>query len=194
MQNLHLIALAGIFGLGNMGLLHADSVDSQITESKAREAKTAKLAKLKVRESSAQELTKAGSLGSFTGDSKIFSGKVKVSAMFKANAWRAFSSGLVEFDKGARSAWHTHPAGQTLIVTESEILTGTADGKAWLAKKGDVISCPPNIKHFHGASTDTKGVHIALTGVKDTQNVKWLELVSDEEYKEAMQKARKESN
>lgn len=70
-----------------------------------------------------QIIEKAGTHGGFKGDAKIFSGEVKVEMMFKANKWRDFSGGLVEFSKGARSAWHTHPKGQTLIVTEGEIIT-----------------------------------------------------------------------
>ncbi len=65
-----------------------------------------------------QELEKAGIHGSFKGDSKFFSKNVKVSMMFKSNEWRNFSGALVEFEASARSAWHTHPQGQTLIVTE----------------------------------------------------------------------------
>ena len=82
-----------------------------------------------------QVIEKAGSLGSFKGDSKIFSGDVQVYMMFKANECRDFSGGLVEFSKGARSAWHTHPKGQTLIVTEGEIITKVPGQKASIAKK-----------------------------------------------------------
>ncbi|GAB0173037.1 hypothetical protein NHP164001_10530 [Helicobacter trogontum] len=77
-----------------------------------------------------QRVEKAGTHGSFKGDSKIFSGEVKVNMMFKANECRDFSGGLVEFSKGARSAWHTHPKGQTLIVTEGEIITKSRGTKS----------------------------------------------------------------
>ncbi len=136
-----------------------------------------------------QWIDKAGSLGGFTGNEKIFTGKVKVTEMFKSNEWREFGGGLVEFEKGARSAWHTHPAGQTLIVTEGEILTGVESGESWITKKGDVINCPIGVKHFHGASSRSNGSHIALTGVKNGENVVWLEKVSDEEYEKANQNA-----
>lgn len=137
-----------------------------------------------------QTITKSGELASLKGDSKIFSGDVKVSMMFKAEAWREMIGALVEFDKGARSAWHTHPAGQTLIVTEGEILTKVPGQKASIAKKGDVISCPPNVRHFHGATDASSGSHIALTQEKDGKNVAWENLVSDSEYKEALKEAR----
>lgn len=136
-----------------------------------------------------QELESKGIHGNFKGDSKIFSGNVKVSMMFKVNEWRNFSGALVEFEPSARSAWHTHPQGQTLIVTEGEIITKVPGQKAVIAKKGDVISCPIGVKHFHGATNTNKGVHIALTGEKEGKNVEWLELVSDEEYENALKEA-----
>lgn len=139
-----------------------------------------------------QTIEKSGKYESFKGDSKIFSGDVKIHMMFKANGWRDFSGGLVEFSKNARSAWHTHPKGQTLIVTEGEIITKVPGQKAVIAKKGDVISCPIGVKHFHGATNTSKGVHIALTSEIDGRNVEWLELVSDEEYKNALKEARKQ--
>lgn len=71
-----------------------------------------------------------------------------------------------------RSAWHTHPAGQTLIVTKGVIITGTEQGEVQIAREGDTILCPPNLKHWHGAGDKQSGAHIALTGVKDGNNVK----------------------
>ena len=95
----------------------------------------------------------------------------------------------MKFSPDARSAWHTHPKGQTLIVTNGTIITATEDGVVQVAKAGDVISCPPNLKHFHGATVDEKGEHIALTSEIDGKNVLWLEKVSDKEYEEALKKA-----
>lgn len=125
----------------------------------------------------------------FKGDSKIFSGEVKVTLLFENKQWREFGGALVEFSPNARSAWHTHPAGQTLIVTEGEIITQVEGEKASVTKKGDVISCPPNIKHWHGAR-NSKGAHIALTGYKEGKNVEWLELVSDEDYQKALKETK----
>lgn len=132
-----------------------------------------------------QNIEKQGTYPNFKGDSKIFSGEVNVFMMFKENKWREFGGALVEFSPKARSAWHIHPAGQTLIVTQGEIITQVKGEKASLAKKGDVISCPPNIKHWHGARNQ-KAAHIALTGYKEGGNVEWLELVSDEDYEKAL--------
>lgn len=111
--------------------------------------------------------------------------------MFQANEWRDFSGGLVSFSPKARSAWHTHPKGQTLIVIDGEIYTGTQGGIVQVAHKGDVISCPPNVKHWHGAGESQSGAHIALTSEVNGKNVVWLEKVSDEEYKNALKKASK---
>lgn len=138
----------------------------------------------------AQEIVKAGSLGGFVGDEKIFTGKVKVTKLFNDAPYRPFGGGLVEFERGARSAWHTHPAWQTLIVTKGVIITGTEQGEVQIAREGDTILCPPDLKHWHGATDKQDGAHIALTGVKDGNNVKWLEKVSDEEYKAALKKAK----
>lgn len=132
-----------------------------------------------------QTIEKQGFHPNFKGDSKIFSGEVKVSMLFENKEWRNFGGALVEFSPNARSAWHTHPGGQTLIITEGEIITQVQGEKASVAKKGDVISCPPNIKHWHGAR-NSRGAHIALTGYKEGKNVEWLELVSDEDYEKAL--------
>ena len=139
-----------------------------------------------------QTITKSGELGGFVGNAQNFSGKVKVSMMFKAESWREMIGALVEFDKNARSAWHTHTAGQTLIVTDGEILTKVPGQKATIAKKGDVISCPPNTRHFHGATDTSSGSHIAITQEKNGKNTDWLELVSEQEYKEALSEARQQ--
>ncbi|WP_408938915.1 cupin domain-containing protein [Helicobacter sp. MIT 00-7814] len=137
-----------------------------------------------------QSVIKASQMKSFKGDSKIFSGEVKVTMLFGENENRNVGGGLVEFSPKARSAWHTHPNGQTLIVVEGEIYTGTEDGITQIAKKGDVIECPADVKHWHGAGERQKGAHIALTGSKDGKNVIWLEKLSDEEYKSAIKNAK----
>ena len=129
-----------------------------------------------------QEVVKAGSLGGFKGDSKIFSGEVSVKMLFKSDYYRSFGGGEVTFSPRARTAWHTHPAGQTLIVTQGKIYTGTKAGITQIAKVGDVVLCPPDIEHWHGAGLKEKGVHIALTHEKNGKNVTWLELLSDTEY------------
>ena len=145
---------------------------------------------LEAKEDNMQELIKKGTLGGFKGDSKIFSGEVNVDMAFKANEWRDFSGGIVTFSKGARSAWHTHPKGQTLFVLDGTIITGTKTGQIQIAKKGDTISCPPNLEHWHGALDSQSGTHLALTSQIDGKNVNWLKKVSDKEYKKALEKAK----
>ena len=146
---------------------------------------------IKMQENSAQEVIKKGSIRNFKGDNKIFSGDVSVEIMFVSNAWRDFSGGLVTFAPKARSAWHMHPKGQTLIVIDGSIITATKDGSVSIANKGDVISCPPNVEHFHGALDSKSGSHIALTGEVDGKNVTWLEKINDKEYEKFLKDAKK---
>ncbi|WP_233712886.1 MULTISPECIES: cupin domain-containing protein [unclassified Helicobacter] len=137
-----------------------------------------------------QRVIKQEQMKVMKGDSAIFSGDVKVTLLFGESENRNAGGGLVEFSPKARSAWHTHPAGQTLIVVEGEIYTGTEDGITQIAKKGEVIECPANVKHWHGAGEKQKGAHIALTGSKEGKNVIWLEKLSDAEYQKAIKSAK----
>ena len=139
-----------------------------------------------------QEIVKDGSLGGFKGDSKIFSGEVNVKMLFKSGDYRNYGGALVTFSPKARTAWHTHPAGQTLIVTQGMIYTGTKEGITQIAKVGDVVLCPSDIEHWHGAGLKESGAHIALTHEKDGKNVTWLELLSDEEYEGYIKEAESE--
>jgi quercetin dioxygenase-like cupin family protein len=116
------------------------------------------------------------------GPADKFTGKVDVTPMFPADHHTQSSGGHVAFAAGARSAWHTHPAGQTLIVTE---------GTGWVQEEGeakreihpgDVIWTPPGVKHWHGATDKTAVSHIAVTEVVDGKNVLWMEKVTDEQY------------
>ncbi|RDU68978.1 cupin domain-containing protein [Helicobacter cholecystus] len=141
-----------------------------------------------------QEVIKAGSLGGFKGNSKIFSGEVSVKMLFKSGDYRNYSGAEVTFSPRARSAWHTHPAGQTLIVTQGIIYTGTKEGIVQIAKAGDVVLCPSDVEHWHGAGLTQEGVHIALTHEKDGKNVTWLELLSDEEYESYIKEAESRVN
>ena len=114
---------------------------------------------------------------------KILSrGNVRVDRIFLANEDAPYSAAYVTFEPGARSFWHTHPAGQHLIVTYGQGLTGTEDGKVQEFSVGDEIWCPPNVKHWHGAKPDQAMTHIAITGVVDGKGATWLEEVTDEQY------------
>jgi quercetin dioxygenase-like cupin family protein len=107
---------------------------------------------------------------------------VWIDPLFQSPGPAEFSGASVTFEPGARSAWHTHPCGQTLIVT-----AGLGWTQCWGEKKeeirpGDVITCPPGKKHWHGATGKTAMTHIAIQEAKDGKVVEWLEKVSDEDY------------
>ena len=129
-----------------------------------------------------QTIFRAGSQGSFNGPAEFFTGTVRVDRLFPANDAAHFSGAYVTFEPGARSAWHTHPTGQHLTVTAGVGRTQTWGGPIEEIKAGDVIWCPPNVKHWHGASPTTAMTHIALTGTINGKNVEWMEKVTDEQY------------
>jgi quercetin dioxygenase-like cupin family protein len=92
------------------------------------------------------------------------------------------SVGAVTFEPGSRSAWHTHPLGQALIVTAGAGWVQEEGGTKIDMRQGDVIWCPPGIKHWHGATDTTSVTHLAVTEALDGKNVQWMEKVSDEQY------------
>jgi quercetin dioxygenase-like cupin family protein len=124
----------------------------------------------------------SGSSPSVIADPKNFSGQVVVDLLTPPPVATPASSGLVTFAPRARTAWHSHPAGQMLIVTA---------GKGWVPREGqsrqeirsgDVVWIPAGIKHWHGA-TDTNGMsHVAITYIQNGKNADWMELVTDQEY------------
>jgi quercetin dioxygenase-like cupin family protein len=130
-----------------------------------------------------QIIFRAGSQPSSKGPAQYFSGNVRVDPMFPPKEAAAYSGGLVTFEPGARSAWHTHPAGQYLIVTAGTGWTQEWGGPVVGLHPGDVVWCPPGVKHWHGATAATTMSHIALTGTVDGKNVEWMEKVSDEQYR-----------
>lgn len=129
-----------------------------------------------------QTISRAGSQPSAKGPAEYFTGNVRVDPLFPANDSAHFSGSYVTFEPGARSAWHTHPAGQYLIVTAGMGRTQEWGGPIQVIKAGDVIWCPPGVKHWHGASPTTAMTHIAITGTVSGKNVEWMEKVTDEQY------------
>lgn len=125
------------------------------------------------------------------GDDTIFTGKAEVVHLFDNNSWRPYYGAIVKYAPSARTDWHRHPAGQVLIVTEGTIITGTGSGLVQAAKVGDVVLCPPDIRHWHGALENEGGAHMAITGFKDGSLVTWEEKVNDKEYAEAVAKIAK---
>lgn len=129
-----------------------------------------------------QVVAKAGAQTSAKGPAANFSGDVRVDPLLPADESTLFSAGQVTFQPGARSAWHIHPAGQYLIVLSGSGWTQEWGGQPVALHAGDAVWCPPGVKHWHGASRAASLVHVALSGSRDGQNVRWLEKVSDEQY------------
>ena len=123
-----------------------------------------------------------GSRPSIKSREANFTGLVTVDPLYSNNEQTSNTGGHVTFEPGARSAWHTHPAGQVLIVTTGTGWVQEEGGEKRVMRPGDVIWTPPGVKHWHGA-TNTSGVgHIAITNMQDGKNVAWMEKVSDEQY------------
>ena len=130
----------------------------------------------------AQVLYAKGSQQAFKGPDKYFTGDVQVNMLFPGNNTAHFSGAYVTFQPGARTAWHSHPAGQHMIVTAGTALTGIRDGKVIRFGVGETVWCPPNVDHWHGATPDAPMTHLVITGSRDGKNVIWKEKVTDEEY------------
>ena len=130
-----------------------------------------------------QTISRSGSQASVKGPAEYFTGNVRIDPLFPAKDSAPFSGAYVTFEPGARSAWHIHPTGQHLIVTAGVGWTQEWGGPIVEVKAGDVIWCPPGVKHWHGASPTTAMTHIAITGTLNGKNVEWLEKVGDEQYR-----------
>lgn len=112
-----------------------------------------------------------------------FTGTVILEPTLPANDHNGHSTGIVTFLPGSRTAWHSHPRGQTLIVTSGTGWVQERDGERVKISAGDTVWCPPDVEHWHGATETSLLQHIALTYVEGDTNVTWGEPVSDEEYK-----------
>jgi quercetin dioxygenase-like cupin family protein len=128
------------------------------------------------------EITRSGSKPSGRGPTEYFTGTVRVDPLFQAPEPARVSGASVTFEPGARTAWHTHPVGQTLIVTAGCGRVQREGGPIEEAHPGDVIWFSPGEKHWHGASPTTAMTHIAIQEHIDGKAVDWLEKVSDEQY------------
>jgi len=135
------------------------------------------------RRESTMEIKRIGSQASSKGPAEWFTGAVRIDPLFQANApARAVGAG-VTFEPGARTAWHTHPLGQTLIVTAGCGLAQRWGGPIEEIRPGDVVWFPPGEKHWHGAAPTTAMTHIAIQEQLDGKTVEWMDKVSDEQYK-----------
>ena len=127
-------------------------------------------------------LSRAGSQDSYRGPAEWFSGSVRVDPLFAARPPAAGSGALVTFEPGARTDWHTHPLGQTLIVTAGCGRVQQWGGPIQEIRPGDVVSIPAHTKHWHGAAPNTAMSHIAIQEQQQGSVANWLEKVSDEQY------------
>ena len=127
-------------------------------------------------------ITRAGTESSGRGPADWFTGTVRIDALFSAPAPARAAGAAVTFEPGARTAWHTHPLGQTLIVTFGRGLVQRWGGGIEEVHPGDVVWFEPGEKHWHGATPATAMQHIAIQEALDGKAVAWLEHVSDEQY------------
>jgi quercetin dioxygenase-like cupin family protein len=128
------------------------------------------------------DLKRSGSQPSSKGPEENFTGNVRVDPLFQAPAPARVACAYVTFEPGARSAWHTHPLGQTLIVTSGCGWVQSKGAAKTEIRAGDVVWCPPNEKHWHGATPSTAMTHIAIQEALNGKVVEWMEKVSDEQY------------
>ena len=128
------------------------------------------------------DIKRSGAQPSEKGPSEDFTGVVCIDARFSGSAPARVGGATVTFEPGARTAWHTHPLGQTLIVTAGCGWTQCEGGPIVEIRPGDVISCAPGHRHWHGATPTTAMSHIAIQEALNGSPVTWMEKVSDEDY------------
>jgi quercetin dioxygenase-like cupin family protein len=128
------------------------------------------------------EIKRNGSQASTKGPADWFTGAVRIDPLFQARDSARAVGARVTFKPGARTAWHTHPLGQTLIVTAGLGWAQRAGGPVEEIRPGDVVWFPPGLKHWHGASPTTAMTHIAIQEQLDGKVVDWMEKVGDDQY------------
>jgi quercetin dioxygenase-like cupin family protein len=132
---------------------------------------------------SAMEIVRLGSQPSGKGPADWFTGSVRIDPLFQPNGHRRAAAAKVTFEPGARTAWHTHPLGQTLLVVSGIGWVQRAGGPIEEIRPGDVVWFEPNEKHWHGASATMAMTHIAIQEELNGKVVDWMEQVTDEQYK-----------
>jgi len=130
------------------------------------------------------EIHRSGSRPSNEGPADWFTGRVRVDPLFEAPAPGRASGASVAFEPGARTAWHTHPLGQTLIVTGGCGWVQRVGGPVQVIRPGDVVWFAPGEKHWHGATATTAMTHLAVQERLDGKAVEWMEKVSDSQYQQ----------
>lgn len=133
-------------------------------------------------EGQTMNIVRNGEQASIMGAPGNFVGNARIDPLFPVRAPSKVSAGAVTFQPGARSVWHTHPLGQSLVVTAGTGWIQQENGQKQAIKPGDVIWTPPGVKHWHGATATTGMTHIAIQESLDGKNVEWLEPVTDAQY------------
>lgn len=128
------------------------------------------------------EIVRRGSQPAQNGPAENFTGSVQVESRFQRSAPARVGGAMVTFQPSARTAWHTHPLGQTLIVTSGTGWVQREGSPKQEIRSGDIVWIPPGVKHWHGATSTTAMTHIAIAEALDGSPVKWMELVSDAQY------------
>jgi len=132
------------------------------------------------------EVKKNGTQPSAKGPEEYFTGSVRIDSPLQGSAPARAGGAIVTFEPGARTAWHWHPLGQTLIVTSGCGWVQSEGGPKVEIRPGDIVWCPPNERHWHGATPTTAMTHIAIAEALDGKAVEWMEKVSDEQYLAAL--------
>jgi quercetin dioxygenase-like cupin family protein len=135
--------------------------------------------------SQTMDIKRSGSQPSRKGPAEYFTGTVRIDPLFQALEPSRVGGGSVTFEPGARTAWHTHPLGQTLIIIAGAGWVQREGGAIEEVHPGDVVWFPAGLKHWHGATPTTAMTHIAITESLNGKNVDWLEKVSHEQYRKA---------
>lgn len=131
------------------------------------------------------EIKRNGAQASDRGSPDHFTGTVRIDPLFEAPTPARVRSASVTFEPGAHTAWHTHPLGQTLVVTAGCGVVQSWGGPARVIRPGDVVWCPPGEKHWHGAMPHTAMTHLAIQEALDGKVIEWMEKVSDDQYRAA---------
>ena len=131
------------------------------------------------------EIRPSGSASSRRAPAEYFTGAVWQDPIVETPAPGNLRASLVHFEPGARTAWHTHPAGQTLYILSGVGRVQSFGGPVQEVRAGDVVWFPPNEKHWHGAGPGTTMAHVAMTEVRDGKYVEWMEKVTDQQYQAA---------
>ncbi|HEY6343663.1 MAG TPA: cupin domain-containing protein [Bryobacteraceae bacterium] len=129
------------------------------------------------------EITRIGSQASTKGPSEWFTGSVRIDPLFQVPDPARVTGGSVTFEPGARTNWHTHPLGQTLIVTAGCGRIQKWEGPVEEIRQGDIVWIPPGVKHWHGAAPTTSMTHIAIQEKLNGSVGDWLEQVTEEQYR-----------